>query len=317
MATNKFSKWLDISQKRALATQRNLEKERLLLVEKELSECSFSPQPFVKKKTTTFGSTSGADSTSYSTIFDLHQKRSRRKELQMQQAVQDRKQKELDECTFQPNISPNTERILKEKEKRIRSEQQQQRYQRLDSRNTSTSSSSRTSTSRSRKKKADNLNSNGATATAVTLKQLSSVFQCAWEGVLSHQHGYFRTDHLQKHINADPFRSLQEHICASLDEINFTRCNESDDNNIRLESKRRSSVHQYLALAYQTAQTPRDLMHSNSRHSRQTSMMHSDNHLQQQKLKIRALQQKREEVFRRLIKYYRERMDKERLFDNT
>ena len=97
MATNKFSKWLDISQKRALATQRNLEKERLLLVEKELSECSFSPQPFVKKKTTTFGSTSGADSTSYSTIFDLHQKRSRRKELQMQQAVQDRKQKELDD----------------------------------------------------------------------------------------------------------------------------------------------------------------------------------------------------------------------------
>ena len=318
-----FKNWLQHSTQRSISAKEKINAARLVAMEDELKECTFQPRsphqshrlPQPKSK-----SSSSKPKSNYKSLYRRQANRQQTRELKSQQAQIHREKLELEKCTFQPNISPNTEKILRQKQQRLIRQKREENIQ--SPRYTRTL---RTPIQRQQSPINDSLINDSTTMDQqhVTLRQLSAVFQTAWEGLLSHQYSYRRpTPQLNKYLNNQntnqsnpnpknpkkPLETLQQQIVSSLMEVNAIG-NADDDENIRLESQRRSSTYEYVNDANKRQQHIERETYRLQEAKKEEDRIQKNLNLQKQK--IRAIEQERCNVFKRLLTFYRNKMSKE------
>eukprot|EP00946_MAST-07B_sp_MAST-7B-sp1_P002811 g2811.t1 len=143
------------------------------------------------------------------------------------------------------------------------------------------------------------------------LAQLGSLFQCAWEGIISHESGVPRpAPHILGTESAAPPKELsylQSKISSTLanrDESGEAHGGDSDaaGQTVRKQSLRRSRLSRYLADTSSSIDWE-DVRAIQAERQRATT--------DAQRKRIQGMRREREKVYRRLLNFYRERMSVE------
>ena len=127
----------------------------------------------------------------------------------------------------------------------------------------------------------------------VTLQHISAAFRCAWQGVLSHKYGYRRPC-------AELVENCSDNVVTLLQKVDVAG-HQSEDNTVRSQSCKCSSLHQYVSNKHD----PIDLSFSFEDDERRTEHMRRQRKLEEN---LNGLLKRRVHTFKRLKTEYRKRI---------
>ena len=284
---------------RSLTKKIILQKRRKELYDKEMKECTFKPLLLPTKNIS-----SSVVSTNCNSGIKRVVSIAQRKQMERKLAQLKRETLEQSKCTFQPKISPNTKKILQKKAQR------EEYISLLNKKNFKLSSSPTSSPSRPSRTPPSSRPSSAPQLPppcppSITLKELSTVIKCAWEGIVSLLRSYKRPKpNLDLSSNRNSILLiLQKQILTSLPEINEMR-NDDNDEYVRLQSRNASALHhhvnsQQVDTIDETRKYQKDIMMEDQKVRNILQLRHE---------KINEIRRKKNVVLQRLLGYYRSRI---------